>query len=66
VKPQFELSPGDIGKGGIVKDSRACSTVERRICESCAAHGIAVREWFASPIAGGDGNQEFFVWGHAR
>ena len=25
-------------------------------------HALTVRDWFASPIEGGDGNREFFVW----
>jgi 23S rRNA (cytidine1920-2'-O)/16S rRNA (cytidine1409-2'-O)-methyltransferase len=66
VKPQFELSPGQIGKGGLVRDAGAASQVEHRVREACARHGIAVQDWFASPIAGGDGNREFFLWGQAR
>ena len=66
VKPQFELSPEHIGKGGLVKDAAAHAQVEQRAREACAAHGIDVRDWFSSPIAGGDGNQEFFAWGRSR
>lgn len=61
VKPQFELQPADIGKGGIVKDAASYAVVEKRIRDCCAALGLQVRGWFASPIAGGDGNTEFFV-----
>ena len=66
VKPQFELSPEQIGKGGLVRNAAAASQVERRVREACAGHGIAVRDWFPSPIAGGNGNREFFLWGQAR
>ena len=31
---------------------------------ACAEQGLAVRDYFASPIEGGDGNREFFVWAH--
>jgi 23S rRNA (cytidine1920-2'-O)/16S rRNA (cytidine1409-2'-O)-methyltransferase len=61
VKPQFELQPADIGKGGIVRDPSAFPRVETRIRQACAAQGLAVRAYFASPIEGGDGNREFFV-----
>lgn len=61
VKPQFELQPADIGKGGIVRDAAAYPRVEARIREACAGCGLAVSDWFDSPIAGGDGNREFFV-----
>ncbi|ASM77123.1 hemolysin [Vitreoscilla filiformis] len=61
VKPQFELQPADIGKGGLVKDASAYSRVETRVREACAACGLSVLDWLASPITGGDGNREFFV-----
>jgi len=62
VKPQFELQPADIGKGGLVKQDGAYARVEQRIREACAAQALAVRDYFASAVVGGDGNQEFFVW----
>ena len=61
VKPQFELQPADIGKGGLVKDPASFARVEARIREACAALKLHVTDWFESPIAGGDGNKEFFV-----
>ncbi|MGZ5848225.1 MAG: TlyA family RNA methyltransferase, partial [Ramlibacter sp.] len=61
VKPQFELQPGQLGKGGIVRDEALYPVVERRIRDACAAAGLAVQGWFDSPIRGGDGNREFFV-----
>ena len=64
VKPQFELQPSDIGKGGIVKDAAAYGRVEARLREACAASGLAVVDWFESAVTGGDGNREFFL--HAR
>ena len=64
VKPQFELQPGQVGKGGIVKDPAMYAVVEQRIRDSCAALGLKVQGWFASPITGGDGNREFFL--HAK
>jgi 23S rRNA (cytidine1920-2'-O)/16S rRNA (cytidine1409-2'-O)-methyltransferase len=35
--------------------------VEQRLREAYAALGLQVRDWFDSPIAGGDGNREFFI-----
>ncbi len=61
VKPQFELQPGQVGKGGIVKDAALYAVVEKRIRESCQSLGLTVQNWFDSPITGGDGNREFFV-----
>ncbi len=67
VKPQFELQPEHIGKGGIVKDPRSFADVETRIRQACIAQQLKVRDYFASPITGGGhgttkGNTEFFVW----
>ena len=64
VKPQFELQPGQIGKGGIVRDPAHFEFVEKRLRDTCAALGLDVLAWRESPIAGGDGNREFFI--HAR
>ena len=64
VKPQFELQPGQIGKGGIVRDAAHFEFVEKRLRDTCAGLGLEVKAWLASPIAGGDGNREFFI--HAQ
>ena len=61
VKPQFELQPADIGKGGLVKDIAAYARVEARIRERSVQAGLKVLDYFTSAIAGGDGNREFFV-----
>lgn len=67
VKPQFELQPGHIGKGGIVKNARSFAEVEARIRTACDEHGLKVRDYFQSAITGTGhgvtaGNIEFFVW----
>lgn len=67
VKPQFELQPEHIGKGGIVKNERSFQDVETRIRAACAEHGLRVRAYFQSAITGAGhgvhtGNTEFFVW----
>ncbi|GAA4353102.1 TlyA family RNA methyltransferase [Variovorax defluvii] len=61
VKPQFELQPAQIGKRGIVRDAALYAVVEQRLRTACKALGLQVRGWFDSPIAGGDGNREFFI-----
>jgi 23S rRNA (cytidine1920-2'-O)/16S rRNA (cytidine1409-2'-O)-methyltransferase len=62
VKPQFELQPEHIGKGGLVKDAASYALVRERLTQACAVAQLLVKDWFDSPIAGGDGNTEFFVW----
>ncbi len=64
VKPQFELQPGQVGKGGIVKDEAMFALVEQRLRDCCRELGLEVLAWLASSIEGGDGNREFFI--HAR
>jgi 23S rRNA (cytidine1920-2'-O)/16S rRNA (cytidine1409-2'-O)-methyltransferase len=64
VKPQFELQPGQVGKGGIVKDPALFALVQERLRDCCDELGLQVLAWLDSPIAGGDGNREFFI--HAR
>ena len=61
VKPQFELQPGQVDKGGIVKDATHYVFVEQRLREACAALDLTVTAWFDSPLQGGDGNHEFFI-----
>ncbi|MGA0610461.1 TlyA family RNA methyltransferase [Caldimonas sp. KR1-144] len=67
VKPQFEVGPQHVGKGGIVKDPAQYARVEAAVREACAALRWTVRDWFESTIAGGgrgntEGNTEYFVW----
>jgi 23S rRNA (cytidine1920-2'-O)/16S rRNA (cytidine1409-2'-O)-methyltransferase len=62
VKPQFELQPGQVGKGGIVRDAAFYPLIEKRLRDACASLGLAVHSWFDSPIEGGDGNREFFIY----
>ena len=64
AKPQFELQPGQVGKGGVVRDPALYVLVEQRLRDACAGLGLTVRGWYDSPIAGGDGNREFFL--HAQ
>lgn len=62
VKPQFELQPGQVGKGGIVRDTALYAEVEQRIRACLGELGLTVKAWLDSPIEGGDGNHEFFVF----
>ena len=62
VKPQFELQPGQVGKGGIVRDENLYAEVEQRIRHCYAELGLIVQGWYESQILGGDGNREFFVF----
>ena len=62
VKPQFELQPEHIGKGGLVKHAASYPLVQERIAQACQDNGLRLFDYFDSAITGGDGNREFFVW----
>lgn len=61
VKPQFELQPKDIGKGGLVKSAASYAEVEDKLRVACHQAGLTVADWSPSAVAGGDGNREFFI-----
>lgn len=63
IKPQFELSPEEVGKGGIVREpalhQKACDKIES------FARSYPTLEWLGlieSPIQGTDGNREFLAY----
>jgi 23S rRNA (cytidine1920-2'-O)/16S rRNA (cytidine1409-2'-O)-methyltransferase len=61
VKPQFEAGRTEVGRGGVVRDE----VVQRRVVQEVAAAadeiGLARVAETPSPIAGADGNREFFL-----
>ena len=62
VKPQFEVGPGLVGKGGIVADEGARQAALADVKAFFVSSGWTVRDSADSPIAGGDGNREFLLW----
>jgi 23S rRNA (cytidine1920-2'-O)/16S rRNA (cytidine1409-2'-O)-methyltransferase len=62
VKPQFEVGPGNLGKGGIVRDPSLYRDVENKLRDFAQKFRLTVEAWLDSPITGGDGNREFFIW----
>ena len=61
VKPQFEAGRGEVGKGGVVRDS----IVHQRVCDDAVAW-VESRGWLVlgietSPITGPEGNVEFLL-----
>ena len=47
---------------GIVRDPALYHDVESKLRRCAENLGLAVRAWLDSPITGGDGNREFFIW----
>jgi 23S rRNA (cytidine1920-2'-O)/16S rRNA (cytidine1409-2'-O)-methyltransferase len=63
-KPQFEVGPAHVGKGGLVTDAAAAETAATAVEDWLRSEGWTVMARTPSPIAGGDGNQERLL--HAR
>jgi len=61
VKPQFELGPGAVGKGGILRDDALRREAPERVAAWLEGLGWRVQGWTDSPIAGGDGNREYLL-----
>lgn len=61
VKPQFEVGPEGIGKGGLVKSQELYKDVQKTVTECATINGLRVEKYFESKITGGDGNREFFM-----
>lgn len=62
VKPQFEVGREGIGKGGIVREQALVEQSLERVRAFVEAAGQwSVTGLIASPIAGGDGNQEYLL-----
>ncbi len=61
IKPQFEAGRGEVGKGGVVRDT----AIHERVCAEVAAwvqsQGWQVEGIVPSPITGPEGNVEFLI-----
>ncbi|WP_421931987.1 TlyA family RNA methyltransferase [Phenylobacterium sp.] len=64
VKPQFEVGPELVGKGGLVRDAAARARALADVASFLTASGWSVLDTADSPILGGDGNSEYLL--HAR
>jgi 23S rRNA (cytidine1920-2'-O)/16S rRNA (cytidine1409-2'-O)-methyltransferase len=62
VKPQFELSPERVGKGGVVRDPEARRDAIRSVAAAAEADGLVVRGLASSGLPGPKGNRETFIW----
>lgn len=62
VKPQFEVGPERVGKGGIVRDSAARADALAQVRATAHELGFSVVGECESPLRGKEGNVEFFLW----
>jgi len=61
IKPQFEVGPGEVGKGGVVRDAEKQRNVVSAISSAAENMGLVVRGVTESPILGAKGNREFLI-----
>jgi 23S rRNA (cytidine1920-2'-O)/16S rRNA (cytidine1409-2'-O)-methyltransferase len=61
VKPQFEASRSDVGKGGVVRDPAVWEQVLLSVAAAANAVGWTVLGTTASPLLGPAGNVEFLA-----
>jgi len=61
VKPQFELDRGNVGRGGIVRDTALHARAIERVRAAAEATGLQVEGTRPSRLTGAEGNQEFFL-----
>jgi 23S rRNA (cytidine1920-2'-O)/16S rRNA (cytidine1409-2'-O)-methyltransferase len=64
VKPQFEVGPDKVGKGGVVKDECARQAALEGVSRFLEQSGWQVLGSVDSPVEGADGNREYLL--HAR
>ena len=67
IKPQFEAGPGQVGKGGVVRDA----AVHEEVCARINAWFAGLPGWEVlgmtpSPIKGPEGNVEFLIGARRR
>lgn len=62
VKPQFEVGPKDVSKGGVVKDMSKIRAVIEKVKTAAVKCGFQVLGELESPIQGPKGNREFFSY----
>jgi 23S rRNA (cytidine1920-2'-O)/16S rRNA (cytidine1409-2'-O)-methyltransferase len=62
IKPQFEAGKQDVGKGGVVKDSRVHARVMEEVLNFAREQGFIICGLTTSPLKGPAGNIEFLAW----
>lgn len=62
VKPQFEVGPKNIGKGGIVRDDKIREAALKRVTDFVTSKGFKVLGSTVSSIKGTKGNIEYWLY----
>lgn len=62
IKPQFEASKGEVGRGGIIKDPQVHDRVIKEVTRGIEQFGYVCQGIIESPILGTTGNKEFLAY----
>lgn len=62
VKPQFEVGPGRVGKGGVVRDDALRHAAADGVAAAARELGLAERGRVDSAVPGPKGNREILLW----
>ena len=60
-KPQFQVGPENVGRGGVVTDGAAVKRARAAFEDWLADEGWSVAASCDSPVRGGDGNREYLL-----
>jgi 23S rRNA (cytidine1920-2'-O)/16S rRNA (cytidine1409-2'-O)-methyltransferase len=61
IKPEFEVGPSKVGKGGIVRDHMVHKEAIAQVIDVAKTLGFVVKHLDQSPITGADGNVEYLL-----
>ncbi len=61
IKPQFEVGPAHVGKGGLVKDAAQREAAVARVSACIEERGWRLAGVVPSPVQGRGGNEEYLV-----
>jgi 23S rRNA (cytidine1920-2'-O)/16S rRNA (cytidine1409-2'-O)-methyltransferase len=62
VKPQFELGPERVGKGGVVRGAEDRRDAIRKVAKAAEDEDLVARGLASSGLPGPKGNRETFIW----
>lgn len=62
IKPQFEAGREEVGKKGVVRDTKVHEEVILRTADFVKETGFVIRGLTYSPIRGPEGNIEYLIW----
>ncbi len=62
IKPQFEVGKGQVGKGGVVRDTARHHQVIAELTDFFKNSGLVTAAVIPAPIRGPKGNREFVVY----